>query len=73
MGRLACRTDQRGRALGKLLMGCALDRCLQARKQLAAYAFIVDAKDDLAKAFYLHFGFMSLQDSPLTLYLPLGR
>jgi hypothetical protein len=33
----------------------------------------VDAKDDVAKAFYLHFGFKALQDAPLTLYLPLGR
>lgn len=73
MGRLACRSDQQGRGLGKLLLGCAVDRCLKARQQVAAYALIVDAKDDDAKAFYLHFGFKSLLDAPLTLYLPLGR
>jgi GNAT superfamily N-acetyltransferase len=73
MGRLACRTDQRGLGLGKLLLGCAVDRCLQARLQVAAYALVVDAKDDVAKAFYVHFGFKPLQDAPLTLYLPLGR
>ena len=73
MGRLACRTDQRGRGLGKLLLGCAVDRCLKARQQVAAYALVVDAKDEAAKAFYVHFGFKSLQDAPLTLYLPLGR
>jgi predicted GNAT family N-acyltransferase len=73
MGRLACRTDQRGQGLGKLLLGCAVDRCLQARQQVAAYALVVDAKDDVAKTFYLHFGFKALQDAPLTLYLPLGR
>ena len=73
MGRLACRTDQRGLGLGKLLLGCAVDRCLKARQQVAAYALVVDAKDDVAKAFYGHFGFKSLQDAPLTLYLPLGR
>jgi predicted GNAT family N-acyltransferase len=73
MGRLACRTDQRGMGLGKLLLGCAVDRCLLARKQVAAYALVVDAKDDAAKAFYARFGFMMLQDAPLTLYLPLGR
>jgi predicted GNAT family N-acyltransferase len=68
MGRLACRTDQRGQGLGKLLLACAFDRCLQARKQVAAYALIVDEKDNVAKAFYLHFGFKSLQDTLLTLY-----
>ena len=73
MGRLACRADQRGRGLGKLLLGCAVDRCLKARQQVAAYALVVDAKDDAAKAFHVHFGFKSLQDAPLTLYLPLGR
>ena len=73
MGRLACRTDQRGLGLGKLLLGCAVDRCLKALQQVAAYALLVDAKDDVAKAFYVHFGFQSLQDAPMTLYLPLGR
>ena len=73
MGRLACRSDQQRRGLGKLLLGCAVDRCLKARQQIAAYALIVDAKDDASKAFYVHFGFKTLLDMPLTLYLPLGR
>jgi len=73
MGRLACRTDQRGRGLGRLLLGCAVDRCLKARTQVAAYALLVNAKDDVARAFYEHYGFTPLADQPLTLYLPLGR
>jgi GNAT superfamily N-acetyltransferase len=73
MGRLACRLDQQGRGLGKMLLGCAVDRCLQARQQVAAYALLVDAKDDEAKRFYLHYGFTACLDRPLTLYLPLGR
>ncbi len=73
MGRLACRLDQRGLGMGKLLLACAVDRCLQARRQVAAYALMVDAKDVEAAAFYLHFGFKALHDAPLTLYLPLGR
>lgn len=73
MGRLACRADQRGRGLGKLLVGCAVDRCLKARQQVAAYALIVDAKDDSSAAFYVHFGFKPFLDAKRTLYLPLGR
>ena len=73
MGRLASRTDQRGRGLGKLLVACAVDRCLQAQVQVAAYALIVDAKDANAKKFYEHYGFTSFPNRPLTLYLPLGR
>jgi len=73
MGRLACRSDRQGRGLGKLLLGCAVDRCLKARQLVAAYALIVDAKDESAKAFYQHFGFTAMLDETLTLYLPLGR
>ncbi len=73
MGRLACRTDRRGRGLGKLLIGCAVERCLQARKQVAAFALIVDAKSSEAKAFYEKYGFRPCVDASMTLYLPLGR
>lgn len=72
MGRLACRTDQRGQGLGKLLMGCAVDRCLQARRQVAAFALLVDAKNRQAMTFYQHYGFTPCTDSPMTLYLPLS-
>jgi predicted GNAT family N-acyltransferase len=72
MGRLACRADRRGEGLGKLLIACAVERCLQARRQVAAYALIVDAKDEQAAAFYRHYGFARCADTPLTLYLPLG-
>lgn len=73
MGRLACRLDQQGRGIGKLLVGCAVDRCLKARREVAAFALIVDAKDNGAAAFYMHFGFKRFVDAALTLYLPLGR
>ena len=72
MGRLACRVDSHARGLGKLLIGCAVDRCLQARKQVGAFALLVDAKNEQAKAFYQHYGFTACTDSPMTLYLPLG-
>ncbi|MDO9199601.1 GNAT family N-acetyltransferase [Rhodoferax sp.] len=72
MGRLACRADSQGKGLGKLLMGCAVNRCLQARTQVAAFALLVNAKNEKAKAFYEHYGFTPCVDSPMTLYLPLG-
>ncbi len=73
MGRLANDRRHRGLGVGGLLVGCAVDRCLNARTQVAAYALIVDAKDDQAKAFYEHYGFTPCVDQPTTLYLPLGR
>ncbi len=45
---------------------------LAARSEIAAFALVVDAKDEAAAAFYLHHGFMTLPDSPLTLFLPLA-
>ena len=72
LGRLASRADRHAQGLGKLLIGCAVDRCPQARKRVAAYALIVDAKYAEAKAFYLHYGFTPCVDTPGTLYLPLG-
>ncbi|MBL0151663.1 MAG: N-acetyltransferase [Ideonella sp.] len=73
LARLACQTDRRGLGLGKVRVGCAVDRCLKARQHVAACALLVDAKDDDAEAFCAHFGFKSMQDVPQTLYLPFGR
>ena len=72
MGRLAWRADRHGQGLGKLLVGCAVERCLEARKQVAAFALIVDAKGAAAKSFYEHYGFKPCADASMTLYLALG-
>ena len=73
MGRLACSSARRGEGLGKLLVGCAVSRCLAAREQVAAFALNVDAKDLAAKQFYEHYGFTPCANAPLTLYLALGK
>lgn len=53
-------------------MGCAVEHCLEARKTVAAYALVVDAKGEEARAFYVHYGFLACNDNPMTLYLSLG-
>lgn len=73
VGRLAADQRYHGNGLGKILIGCAVDRCLAAREQVGAFALIVDAKDETAKAFYEHFGFTAFTDQPRSLYLPLGK
>jgi GNAT superfamily N-acetyltransferase len=73
LGRLACRADRRGEGFGKLLLAGAVERCLRAKQHVAAYALIVDAKDDGAAAFYRHYGFVPCASNPLMLYLPLGN
>lgn len=69
MGRLAVDRAFKGRGLGGALLADALARC--ARSEIAAYALIVDAKDETATQFYLHHGLIALPDAPRTLFLPL--
>jgi GNAT superfamily N-acetyltransferase len=70
MGRLAVDKSFRGNGLGSALLADALDRA--ARSAIAAYALMVDAKDDVAAAFYQHHGFIAQHDSPLAMFLPLA-
>lgn len=72
IGRLALSLESQGSGLGATLVGLAVARCLMARAHVAAYAVLVDAKNDKAQAFYQHFGFVACADAPLVLYLPLG-
>lgn len=73
MGRLATDLQCRGTGVGRLLIGCAVDRCLRVREEIAARALLVDAKNDQARRFYRHYGFVALPERPDTLYLPFGR
>jgi GNAT superfamily N-acetyltransferase len=73
MGRLAVHVAGQGKGYGAMLLALAIERCQEARKHVAGYALIVDAKDEKAKTFYEHHGFVSLANQPLSLYLALGR
>ncbi|HLB31412.1 MAG TPA: GNAT family N-acetyltransferase [Gammaproteobacteria bacterium] len=70
MGRLAVDQDFKGQGLGGALLADAMSRAVSS--EIAAYALVVDAKDEGSAAFYLHHGFIPLPDSPLTLFLPLA-
>ena len=68
MGRLAVDMTYTGQGLGGALLADALDRAY--RSEIAAYALMVDAIDEIAVAFYKHHGFIALPDSPMALFLP---
>jgi len=70
MGRLAVDDNHSGKGLGGALLFDVIQRSLTA--EIAAYAMVVDAKDDEAVAFYRHFGFLSFPEKPRTLFLPLA-
>lgn len=70
MGRLAVDQSFQGQGLGGAMLADALQRCAAA--EIAAYALLVDAKDDKAAEFYAHHGFIALPQQTLTLFLPLA-
>lgn len=71
IGRLAVDVNYQGRQLGSALLFDALKRSVQA--EIAAFAAIVDAKDDNATRFYERFGFQRLSVAPRVLFLPLSE
>lgn len=70
MGRLAIDQAFKGQGLGGALLADALTRVI--RSEIAAYALVVDAKDNTAADFYRHHGFMITARDDLTLFLPLA-
>jgi len=72
LGRLAVSERFRRQGLGERLLMDALNRALQSSKQIASAAFIVDAKDDQALAFYRKYGFIDLPRIEKRLFLPMG-
>ena len=70
MGRLAVDQTFKGKGLGAALLADALRKAVTS--EIAAYAFIVDAKDEEAASFYSHHGFISLTGQPLHLFIALA-
>jgi ribosomal protein S18 acetylase RimI-like enzyme len=71
MGRLAVDTRFKNQKLGATLLLNALRRAAQT--EIAAYALVVDAKDDAAARFYEHHGFQTMSHDPLALFFPLAQ
>jgi predicted GNAT family N-acyltransferase len=71
MGRLALDQAFRGQRLGGFLLVDAFHRCL--RTDIASFAFVVDAKDDNAQAFYERHGFRRLGGGVRRLFLPMSE
>lgn len=65
--RLAVDKSYQGKKIGSLIFVHALKKCLDQANQIGGNAVIIDAKNENAKAFYEHFGFISLPQNPLIL------
>jgi GNAT superfamily N-acetyltransferase len=69
IGRLARHERARGSGLGDLLLADAIKRVLAAAESVAAYAIVVDAKDERGCRFYQSHGFVPFPSQPQRLFL----
>jgi GNAT superfamily N-acetyltransferase len=70
LARLAVRQDRQGQGYGGVLLIEGIKRVAAAGELVGSVALFVDAKDERARDFYAHFGFLPLQDRQLELFLP---
>ena len=71
LGRLAVALDYKGQGLGATLLADAVMR--SAASDVAVFALVVDAKDDIAASFYRHHGFTDYASAPGRLLAPLAH
>lgn len=71
MGRLAVDAARRGQGWGEHLLLDAMARSL--RSEVASYAFVVDAKDNVAAAFYAAYDLRPLKAGGRRMFLPMAE
>lgn len=73
LARLAVALNYQGKGYGALMLTEAIRRVVLTSQEAGAVTgFFVDAKDEQACNFYLHYGFLQFIDNPFKLFLPLG-
>jgi GNAT superfamily N-acetyltransferase len=72
LARLAVDKRHQGKGYGAILLADAVKRIVATVKESGGIVgFFVDAKNEEVRQFYLNFGFIPLQDTSLSLFLPL--
>ena len=72
LARLAVDQRAQGNGLGGQLLLAAGRRCLQAAAEVGGVILVIDAKNERVAGWYASYGAVALEDSPLTLVLPLA-
>jgi GNAT superfamily N-acetyltransferase len=72
LARLAVDKNNKGQGLGEYLLMHALDAVVRTATTVGVQCVVVDAINDDATNFYKKYGFESLTDKPLTLFLPVA-
>jgi len=73
LGRLAVSTEYRGKGLGESLLIDAMKRVLMTTHDVASAAIVVDAKDELARQFYVQYDFIPLPSQEDRLFFPVKK
>ena len=72
LARLAVDSKYQGQGVAGFLLYDALRRVKVASELLGIFAVAVDAKNEKAKSFYRHYGFLDLEASDQTMCLPMS-
>ena len=71
LARLAVDKTQQRQGIGEILIIDAMQKALIIAENAGVVGLFVDAKDEFAKNYYARYGFVSLKDSVLEMFLPL--
>ena len=71
LARLAVSKNHQHKTYGNYLIGSAVEKIIFISENVGIIGLFVDAKDNHAKEYYETFGFVSLNGSPLILFLPI--
>lgn len=72
LARLATDMTVTGQGLGGQLLAAAALRCLRITTEVGGVLLIIDAKSERAASWYASYGAQPLEDTPLTLVMPLA-
>lgn len=72
LARLAVDINWQGKGIGKILIIEAMNRAVIISDNAGVVGLFVDAKDEKAKSYYTRYGFVSLEDNLLEMFLPLA-
>jgi len=72
LARLAVSRKEQKKGNGELLLAEAVHRTALVADQAGVVGLFVDAKDEVARQFYLRYGFLAIPGHPLQLFLPIA-
>lgn len=72
LARLAVERQWQRQGIGEILMVEAMQRALLVADTAGGIGLFVDAKSEAAQSYYARYGFITLEDNPLEMFLPLS-